>query len=196
MKLLALDLSTNASGWAYFESNKLKSYGLIKPSVKGISKMKYPEAPLMKSISMVEQVLELISQKSPDLILIEEVNRGINRIAQKSLDGLHFLLLKELRAWGKGSLEKVAYMDSNGRKGWRPKLGIGLSESDKEENKKIRKENKKLKKGKKAVITWKTLSVRHVNLLFSLGLSKANDPKTDGDIADAICLGLAYLQTK
>lgn len=197
MKLLALDLSTACTGWASFEDGKLKEYGAIKPKVPGISKMKYPEAALMKALSMVDLVLDLICRIKPDQFIIEEVNRGINRISQKTLDGLHFLLLRELRTLGLGNLNNVAYMDSNGRKGWRTILGIGLSASDKDENKRIRARNRsKKRKGKKeAVINWKTIAVRYINDLFSLGLSRENDPKTDGDIADAICLGLAYLRT-
>lgn len=141
---------------------------------------------------MAEQVIAHVVSERPDHIIIEEVNRGINRLAQKSLDALHFFVLKELHRIGIG-LDWTSYMDSNGRSGWRPKLGIKLSDTDKKENAAIRKANKKAPRGmKKDVINWKTLAVRHVNTKYKIGLCAKNDPGTDGDIADAICLAEAF----
>ena len=197
MKLLALDLSTNATGWAVFEDGKLTSWGLIKPKVKGITKMKYPLAQLMKCRDMSDKVVQLMLETKADEVVIEEVNRGINRIAQKSLDALHFMILDRVYELV-GDVEGVSYMDSNGKakSGWRPILGIRLSDADKKENARIRRQNKKDPTQKTDVINWKTLSVRHVNKKYSLGLSPENNPKTDGDIADAICLGEAFLKAR
>ncbi len=191
--LLALDLSTNCSGWALYDmkTKHLLKYGILKPKIKGISKMKYPEAPLMKILDMSEKLTQLVKEHNPSHIIIEEVNRGINRIAQKSLDALHFVLLGRLVGDLSYPLKKISYVDSNGSKGWRGKLGMRLSEADKKNNKAIRAANRKAKL-KKAVINWKTLACRWANAHFEVKLSTNNNPKTDGDIADAVCIGYSY----
>lgn len=172
---------------------------MLKPKVKGISALKYPEGAYHKMIDMADKVKDLVAAHDPDIILIEEVNRGINRIGQKSLDALHFFVLDRLALIDKALLKKVRYMDSNGRKGWRPTLNIKLDEQDKAYNKLAREFNVKNKKAIKAgeksekeIIGWKHLSVRYVNkrLKMELDVNKDGDP----DIADAICLGFAHLK--
>ena len=192
-KLLALDMSTKCTGWATFnlDTGELLEYGLIKPKVPGISKLKYPMKALYNMLDMAQKLAELVDEHQPEKIVIEEVNRGINRIAQKSLDALHFVFLERLVEGYPEGLEKLLYVDSNGLNGWRGKLGLRLSKEDKAINKKIRANNKKQKKND-AVINWKTLSVRYVNEHFKVGLRTDNDPKTDGDIGDAICIGYSY----
>lgn len=90
-------------------------------------------------------------------------------------------------------------MDSNGKRGWRPTLAIKLDDQDKEYNKQAREFNTKHKKAiksgdkiEKEIIGWKHLSIRYVNkrLKMNLEVDKDGDP----DIADAICLGFAYLK--
>lgn len=193
MKLLALDLSTSATGYAVFESDKLTSYGVLTPKIVGVSKLRYPIKPLYAILDISEKVIRLIQSEKPDAIVIEEVNRGISRISQKSLDALHFFILDLILKVNEPLLQEVEYMDSNGPKGWRPCLGIQLSDEDKLLNAKIRKEAKRSKVKSPAVVNWKTLAVRYVNAKYSLNLSGDLDPGTDGDIADAVALGTAYL---
>jgi len=188
-KILTLDLSTKSTGWALFEAQNLKEYGIIKPKVSGISKYKYPKAALYKIRSVSAQTEELIKKIQPDLIIIEEVNRGVNRIAQKSLDALHFFVLNRLKS---EDLDKVEYIDSNGAKGWRGILGLKLSKLDKEKNAKIRKNNKKTKL-KKPVINAKTLAMRYVSTKLGIYLDIYKN-KSNEDLNDAICIGLAYLK--
>lgn len=192
MKLLAIDLSTSCTGWATFEDNALTGYGIIEPEVKGGHKLRYPKKALYTVMDMAEKVAAKVLEVNPDEIVIEEVNRGVSRISQKSLDAVHFFLLRELMAHPR-FLDVVTYRDSNGKTGWRGKLGIALSDDDKILNKEIRKEAKKMKIKHPDVINWKTVAVRYVNKHFNLGLCTDFDPKTDGDIADAICLGVAHL---
>ena len=194
MTYLGLDLSTNSTGWAIIKNDKLYKYGVLKAKVKGISKLKYPWAALYKMLDLAWQIKELVETHNPDLIVIEEVNRGKNRISQKSLDALHFFVLHDLCIIDDSFQNKVVYMDSNGKKGWRGVLGLALSDQDKAENKNIRNANKK-SKVKKDVINWKTLSVRYVSNKYGIKLSTDNDPGTDGDIADAICLLDAYIKS-
>lgn len=188
MKLLALDMSTSATGWALFENGKLVEHGVLVPKIPGIHKLKYPRKALACIIAMNDAIQELINRTLPDSLVIEEVNRGINRIAQKSLDALHFFVLRSMQGTHQPLLESLVYVDSNGAEGWRPRLGLRLSQADKAENKKTRRKDKKA-----AVINWKTIAVRWVISKYGLDLSSDNDPGTDGDIADAVCLGHAHL---
>ncbi len=194
MKLLALDLSTYSTGYALLnmETSGLLGYGLKEPiNEKGYTKLKYPIAPLMRVISMANQVSDFIIETNPDSIVIEEVNRG-PRISQKSLDYLHFLILQNLYLTAPLLLAKVKYMDSNGRTGWRPKLGLQLSDADKIHNVVARKWNKAKKKPAQPVINWKHLAARYVEKVYGLKFDVDLRP-SDSDICDAICLGVAHL---
>lgn len=193
--LLSLDLSTSATGWAKFhlETGELLSFGVIipdfkNPTKKGVPTYAYPTAQVLKIRRLSAQILELIDS-DVEKIVIEEINRGVQRIGQKVLDGLHFILLEKFPP---GALARVFYEDSDGRYGWRSANGLKLqlSDGDKLVNKERKKANKKLAKGQKkfSIITQKTLACRFVNKQF--GLSLDNDLReTDGDIADAIGLG-------
>lgn len=194
MIILALDLSTKNSGWACFNNGKLHSHGYVTHKIPGLHKMKYPEGALHKILDMSFQIRELVHFIVPDLIVIEEVNKGKNRISQKSLDALHFFVLEELRQHIDDMFNKIKYIDSDGRAGWRPTLAIKLDDHDKAHNKLVR----KLYKGKKArlrkeVIGPKHLSCRYVNKLLGFNLDHVAN-ESDGDIADAICCGIAYIK--
>jgi len=197
-KLLSLDLSTSSTGWAIFDiDTKLPtSYGTLKPQVKGHSKMKYPEAAYHRVTSIADQINTLVLTAKPDEIIIEEVNRGINRITQKSLDALHFFVLDYLHFLNPTWLTKVIWQDSNGRTGWRGKLGLKLSEEDKEHNKQARafnnsKKRRKDKKPKMPIVDWKKLAERYVSKQYGLNFNVWMNP-SDSDIVDAICVGAAY----
>lgn len=196
---LALDLSTTSTGFAVFEGKKLIDHGVIKPSYKGLYKLKYPEGAYRRIVSISEQVCTLIMGMNPDHIVIEEVNRGINRIAQKSLDALHFFVIDRIMSIDEEFMNKSSYMDSNGAKGWRGKLGIRLSKEDKEANKKARAYNKRHKKDIKAgvkeekpIVDWKVLAQRYVNKKFKTKYNVIK-VKSHADVVDAIALGWAYL---
>jgi len=198
MKILALDLSTAAAGWALFDAKtkKLLTYGVVKPQVKGITAMTYPRGQLMKMRSITEQIKAII-ESNPDLtrIAIEEVNRGIARLTQKTLDGLHFIFVDRCESY----IPIMVYRDSDGKVGWRKVLNFVLSDNDKRlntERKKLNVQYKKLRKKMKRgegpsdlpIINKKHLACRFVNKTYGLNLDcDANE--TDGDIADAIGLG-------
>lgn len=193
--LLTLDLSTAITGYACFdiESKKLTTFGMLKPEVKGIHKMKYPEAAYYKIKSMSEKVRDLVLEKKPDVIVVEEINRGINRIGQKSLDALHFFVIDYLVAIDPSWAKKIVYLDSNGKKGWRGMLGLKLSAADKEHNKMARTNNKKKTKVKEIpVIDWKVLAERYVNPRYDLKFD-VNENAGDNDMCDAVALGDTYL---
>jgi len=188
--VLSLDLSTNSTGFALFEvkTKKVLKYGAIHPKVPGLSKMKYPESALMKILDMTAKIKALILETSPDIILVEEVNRGISRIGQKALDSLHFFVLDAIRVSVKDWTNKIVYMDSNGKKGWRGKLGLKLSTEDKFFNLNSRNSGNKDK-----VINWKVLAQRWVNANYQTKFDVKLVPE-DADICDAIAMGAAFLK--
>lgn len=182
------------TGWAIFKGDKLVNYGYLKPQVPGLHKVKYPISGLFRILDLSFQVRELVLEKKPDLIVIEEVNKGRNRISQKTLDALHYFVLEEIRQHTEEMLENIRFMDSGGRSGWRPTLDLKLTDEDKAYNKGIRSQYK----GQKRVISklkrdWKDVSVRYVNALYGLDMDH-REREYDADIADAICLGEAFIK--
>jgi hypothetical protein len=178
--LLSLDLSTTSTGWSTFdtEDHSLLEYGIIKPQVKGITKLKYPEKQLRKIISISEQIEELVKEVEPDQILIEEVNKGINRIAQKSLDSLHFLVLYFLAFDHKELVVNSKFMDSNGAVGWRTKLKLSTTPYKNTQKNRTQK--------------WKKAAEEIVNSTYGTNFDVWGKPG-HSDICDSIAMGIAYL---
>jgi Holliday junction resolvasome RuvABC endonuclease subunit len=191
--LLSLDISTKATGYSLFDikSKRLLKYGVIKPKVAGISKMKYPEAALYKILDISSKVGELLDIFKPDVIVAEEVNQGLNRISQKSLCAVHFFILDTIRCRGDKMLASVHMVDSDGFQGWRTRLNLRLSDEDKKYNKEARKWNKN-NKLKKPIITKKDLAQRYVNAKYGMSFNVVENT-TDSDICDAVSLGHAWL---
>lgn len=194
--LLSLDLSTTCTGWAKWDlaTKRLLAFGILLPKVKpprGV-KLAYPQMQVLKLRNLSDQIVDLIDG-SVKKIVIEEINRGKNRLGQKVLDGLHWVLLDRM-PWN--FAEMVVYRDSDGSTGWRSAQGLGLqlSPADKMTNKERKKFNKKLgpREKKLPIISQKTLACRFVNKNYGLNLNVDKD-STDGDIADAIGLGHFYL---
>ena len=191
-KILSLDMSTTCTGWATFgvESKRPLAWGKIKPSTKGgVAKMEYPKQQLVKMIDIGNQLLELVKMHDPIAIVIEEIAGSKNRMGQKTLDGLHFVVAWILEDY----LDRVEYYDVTGSAGWRVHLKLKLSDADKLANKEAKQLNKKLTPSQRLpVITPKHLACRHVNAKFSMGLD-VDKNETDGDVADATAMGDAFM---
>jgi hypothetical protein len=192
--LLALDLSTNSTGWALFntESKVLVEFGVLKPSLKGISKLVYPKLQLMKIKAFSAEVADLVKRFKNDLqsIVVEEINMGRNRMGQKTLDAFHFFVMDALG----GMIDLVVYRDSDGADGWRRQLGHLLTDADKEKNKQARLDNKKLRqKDQIVILTKKHVTARWVNKKFNKNFN-IDENASDNDICDAIGLGWAGLE--
>lgn len=193
--LLSLDISTSCTGYAVYdrETKQLLKSGRIKPQVPGLHKMKYPKAALFTLTDMANKISSLYLEVKPDWVVIEEVNRGINRIGQKSLDACHFFVLSLFNMHDPASIDHLTYVDSNGKKGWRGMLGLKLSDQDKQVNAEIRNQNRKRKKSQKApVIDWKVLAQRYVNTHFKTQFNVWEN-NGDDDEVDAIALGHAFV---
>lgn len=193
--LLSLDISTSCTGFAVFatDTGKLLRSGRIKPQVPGLHKLRYPKAALMTILDMASKIKCLVDQVKPSRVVIEEVNRGISRLGQKSLDACHFFVLFEMHNLDPTYLDRLVYIDSNGKKGWRGILGLKLSDQDKQVNAELREKNRKRRKSQKApLIDWKILAQRWVNKKHRTSYNVWENPG-DNDECDAICVGEAWL---
>ena len=190
--LLSLDYSTTCTGWSIFdiENKKLLFYGIIKPKVLLLSKMKYPKKQLEVCKSIAEQLWQLILKYNPDRIVMEEINRHKSRLSGKTLDGGHYIFYYKIQK----ELAKVTMMDSDGKTGWRTRLQLFMSDADKLHNKEAKKLNKKLLKGTKKIpkITKKHLAARFVNSHYCTSFD-VDAQVSDADISDSIGLGHAFL---
>lgn len=193
---LVLDISTSSTGYAIYDrkSKQLMKSGRLKLKHRsGSHKWKYPKAALFAVLDMSNDIGSLIEDVQPNWIVIEEVNRGINRIGQKSLDACHFFVLSLMNLYDPTYLDRLTYVDSNGKKGWRGMLGLKLSEQDKQVNAEIRLHNRKRKKSQKApVIDWKVLAQRYVNTKFKTQFNVWENAGDDDEV-DAIALGDAFV---
>lgn len=175
MKVLSLDLSTH-TGWAVLESNPQQaSISLIGHGCcKAISCPKlYPYGYIFKAKELAEQIEQVYDAYLPDFIVVEDTNRGQQRYTQKFLEFIHFAVFDKfiLNGW-----EKIYYISSSE---WRSHQAVRLSKEQRSVNK------KKIK----PKVTLKHVAVQKTNSLFGLQLKQK-----DNDIADAILLGVAFLQ--
>ena len=192
---MALDLSTASSGYSLWDipSKGLLKYGVLKPNVprkKKGDQIVLLQKKLDRMKSIAAQIKVLIQAAKVDVIIIEEINRGKNRLGQKTLDGFHYIVQMTIQ----DHLHKVGYIDSDSHSGWRTTLGLSLSPIDKKLNLVARKFNKKRIKGTKKmpIVNKKTLAQRYVNEQYNLDFNVDQRP-TDSDICDAIGLGHAFL---
>lgn len=220
MLVLALDLSTH-SGWAILEgpapiSTKLLGEGEV-PKLLGYGTVDLPkeikefgEHPwnyykaaqcMAETLLNHPELCQASPQDTQELhIVIEQTNRGRQRMVQKMLEFIHFCVLDILNDYiQEGRNITVTYLDSDGAVGWRTHLGLKLSNEQKKRNAKLAKAKREaaekgVKLNKKALgipgkITKKTLSVNRVNEVFGFEM-KAKDNNT----CDALLLGLAFLR--
>lgn len=158
----------------------------------------YQQATEIQATAIVDLLSEDHTHPSEDVIVVEETNQTKgSRYAQKYLEFLHSAVLRKiLGRWGYNR-EFVSYISTGD---WKRALGIKLSKEQQKQNRRL-KEIKDLAIGADAVrtakkaagikgkVTSKHLSVAYVNQRFGLDLAQKDD-----DIADAICLGEAYLK--
>ena len=196
MRVLALDLSSK-TGWAHFEQNgterKLVEYGLIQLDRPILDFYKeYPWNYYRAAGWQGLNINDLVKRIGPEVIVIEETNRGKNRYTQKFLEFVHCRVLEQPYV----NSRRVVYISSGV---WRKKLDMSLSAEDRKNNTKLSKAKRyaavtgqKLDKtsiGVKGRIGKKHLAVRYTNATYGLNLKMK-----DNDIADAICLGTAFLE--
>lgn len=197
-RVLALDISTK-TGWALFEDGKLLDFGLTRILKKIDEYGEYPWSYRNMAVFLTSLLIQKIVDTYPDVIVIEETNGSKSRYTQKALEFLHCELLCGIdmvkSAYpGIAGFNSVKYVNSSE---WRKVLGLALSKEQKKANAKLSKaareaNGQKIDKaalGIKGKITKKHLSVAYANATYNLTLKIK-----DNDIADAICLGTAFIK--
>jgi hypothetical protein len=194
MKVLALDLSSKA-GWAVLNDSKLEAHGLIQLGKTILSFDKYPWAYYLAAQEQADAVCAKVKEVQPDVVVVEETNLGRNRYSQKFLEFLHCMVLDRYPLNASGEPIRIVYISSGV---WRKTIGMEMSAEDRRNNSKLSRAKsyakhtgQKLDKGAlgiKGRINKKHLAVRYVNANYGLNLKMK-----DNDIADAICLGTAFL---
>lgn len=193
MVVLALDISTSA-GYAVLSDGVLVCAGTIKSKKKIDEYGDYPYSYSKMAQYMARAMYNKVLSSDPDIIVIEETNKGKNRYTQKALEFMHLSILT-LLAQGKYS-DRVRYVNTSD---WRRTVGAQLTQDEKKQNTVLSKAKTKAKKngvaldkkelGIRGKVTKKHVAIRVANEQFDLSLR----PKDD-DIADAICLALAYIK--
>jgi hypothetical protein len=199
MRVLALDASTK-TGWALFVDGQLAESGALTP-VKVVNfnvndketqhKPEYPYNIVTAAETVTKAVSALMFTTKPDIVIVENTNKGKNRHTQRVLEFIHFCLLKEFQA----ATQLMLYMDTSE---WRSIVGLWATKEDKKANAKLSKAKKaaadagqKLDKkvlGIKGKVNKKHLAVRMVNEKYGKNLKQK-----DNDEADAILMGQAYV---
>lgn len=192
MRVLVLDISTSL-GWALLEGDQPSS---VKPRLleSGIivadpDSNGYPWNYVFRTRRLADEVMTLVVNIQPDVIVIEETNLGRQRYSQKMLEFCHLGILSRL-----GTVWPVFYVNT---RSWRETLGLRLTKDQKKANAKLSKAKRTaLQKGakldKKALgikgkVNWKHLAVAYVNATYGTSFKMK-----DNDVADAVCLGTAY----
>lgn len=195
MVLLSLDLSTTCTGWSVFdiESHKLITYGILKPNLKEVKDLEYPEQQLRKMMDLSIKITGLIKNYKPDHIVIEEIAGSRSRLTQKVLDGLHWIVV----LYNIEYVSIMSFFDVSGIDGWRTWLGLKMNDQDKAQNKEYKKLNKELKPGtrKLPIIDAKDLACRYANTEFGLSLNPQEN-QYDADIGDSVAMGSAWIKFK
>ena len=176
MIIVGLDLSMTSSGYAVLDSGKLIDFGVIK-STKEVAQFTCLDYEYIDRAKLVAQECKKkVDLFSPDLIMIEQTNKGRNRNSQKKLEFVHFAVLTAIESYK----DVISYVDTSF---WRATLKIVSTKEDSKHNKLV---NAKKAEGK---ITPKHRAVRWVNKTYDLSLKLK-----DNDIADAIAV--AYFAWK
>lgn len=179
MRALGLDLSSS-TGFAILDKDvqgkpKLLKYGLIKPIAKDFLVEEYRYLSIAKQIG--NKVRTIIDEYNPNLIYIEQSNKGKNRHSQKLIEFIHCEVLDMIKVMGLA--DSVVYIDTSF---WRKTLNQRLSKDQ-------RIHNKAVKEGKvRGKITPKHLSVQWVNENYNQSFKLK-----DNDITDAICVATTGL---
>lgn len=208
MKVLALDLSSK-TGWAVLDSELQAPQNLLyKGVIESESKILdfpggYPFNVRNAAIQTARRVRELMEIHVPDVVVVEEINLGKMRLAQRFLDWTHLSVVQAFMSyWHRrpdrtDDKPKLVYVSSSA---WRHALGQRMTHEDKKNNKKLKAARSGAQQGAAAdlrvlkaagvrgKIGTKHLSVRWVNEKYGLNLKMKDD-----DIADAISLGAGFL---
>lgn len=121
MKVLALDLSTRSTGWAFFEGTKLVDYGCITASSTNVC----------NRIDKITKALrEIFDKYLPDEIIVEEVLPEDVRHNQQTFKALMYLQASIALDFNRSDKKLNFYVSSE----WRAKCGIRTGRGVKRES--------------------------------------------------------------
>lgn len=189
-QIIALDLSTKAGICLISNINGNLEFQAMRISapVEEYADAKYPLNMYLRAEHIATEIYELTYANGlTDLnckLVIEETNGSKSRYAQKMLEFIHCKVIDKFFQ----SNIPIIYINSSD---WRRVLGLQLTKEQKKQNaflsKKLRDGKTKKEIGIKGKITKKHLALNFVN-----GIFKENFKVKDNDVAEAICLGIAY----
>lgn len=193
-RILALDISTK-TGWASMVSTKegieLEAYGTI--AAIHMPEGAYPGSFVVWATMCFEEVLRLVDQHAPDVLVIEETCAGSKGVyTQKILEFIHFLVAKFIK---ETSIKAIYLLTGQ----WRTETGCKMTKQESKHNKTVKayKETNKTKlayneDGKRVgKLTKKHINIRRANEVFGDFL-KTPLRKKDEDTADSLLLGYCY----
>lgn len=132
MRLLCLDLSTS-TGWSLILRGALLEYGNIRSKAIGSEKAPdYPMNFIAPARKIALDVHKLITEKRPEIIVIEETNKGKNRFSQKQLEFIHYAV--NIIIDSHPFKPRLEYLDTSE---WRWLLGITLDKDQRKSNRSI-----------------------------------------------------------
>lgn len=205
MKLLVLDIS-GSTGWAYFDTAKQPApldYGVIVLSKRARDYAAHPWGYYLAAKALARLLADKVRGFLPlDYIVVEETNGARARFTQKFLEYCHYAFLVEYHhLWPDPTDElpldtsKLIYINTSE---WRKVTTTHLTKEEKNQNARLSRHKRKAKaKGEKldkkmlgiaGRITIKHVAIRRVKELFGIDLMAKED-----DIADAILIGVAYI---
>lgn len=141
-------------------------------------------------IDLSFQIRSLIENYRPTHIVIEEIAGSKQRLGQKVLDGLHWVVLMHVQDY----IDIIQYYDVTGVDGWRHHLNLKLTDLDKANNKEAKKLNPDLEpKSRLPVYDAKDLACRYANETFGLALNPQVN-QYDADVGDSVSMGSSYIK--
>lgn len=197
-RVLSLDISTK-TGYALVVSSEEsivpESYGQI-PKVP-MPDGPYPEAFVEWAYQCYGQIRNLVDNLNPDILVIEETaSNSKSSHSQKILEWIHFLVAKLIKDT---KIKNVYLMTGE----WRSIISAKMTKEESLHNKAVKKykekNNTKIaynEAGKRiGKITKKHVAIRVANETFGK-FFKEPLRKRDEDLADALCIALAYHMRK
>ena len=194
MKIMGLDMSTTATGWAFFNED-LEDYGVLRANEK------YMYERLLHMKQMIKEIFEF---HKPDMVVIEEVpiSGSGNLSVGKSLCtlqgiiisvcddlGISFKMVEPSHWRAKVGIHKSTYTCQKCDSSFESKSGLKHLECPKCGNTAFSRFNKDAHNTREEL---KFRAVALVNEMFGLEfVYKKNSKKSDDDIAESILIGLS-----
>lgn len=197
-RILSLDISTK-TGYALLVGSESgiapETYGQI-PKI-SMPDGSYPESFVDWAQSCYYPIVDLIEDLKPDVLVIEETaSNSKTSHSQKILEFIHYLVAERIKLF---KMKSVYLMTGE----WRSIIGAKMTKEESLHNKAVKKYKEKNNSkiayndsGKRiGKITKKHVAIRVANETFGK-FFKEPLRKKDEDLADALCLGLAYYMRK